>query len=273
MKNIFDKVINHIREHKKRFIVVLIAVILISSFGIYKKVTKPVGPSISKNEVTTLKKSEFIDAVSENGEVVSADSFDIYPQKTLPIKKVLKKVGDKVSKGDVIAELDGKTLRQQLELKNASAGAASRQAAAQIKSANDRLNEALKNKNDGTNAQLQSAKNAVTTAYDTWQSSLKTYNDFKKSIEEGYNPEIVNQNTARDNLVAQLDTARLNKEQAASKKSDAREKINKYQDKYEDARKGYDRTEDDVYDLKSRITDFNNDPNNINRIAEDIRNM
>ncbi len=146
--------------------------------------------TIASSQVTSLKKTDFENSVSENGVVKSEDYAYIYAQKSLPVLEKLVEVGDKVVEGQEIAYLDGSTIEQQIATRSAQAAQSGKTAAAQIESAQSRLNEAIANKNNGTNPQLVSAQNAISSAYDAWQSAEKTYSDYLASLNEGYNPEI-----------------------------------------------------------------------------------
>lgn len=288
MKKIFNGIINHIKHHKKRVIIIFVFILCISSYGIIKSRNSVQGKEISNSETTVLRKSNLVNSVSEQGVVVSSSSIEVNAQKQLPIKEILKKEGDHVNKGDVIAKLDAKSINQQLSLKKASISAASAQTASQVKSAAEKLNSAIKNKNEGTNAQIQSAKNSVTAAYNSWQNALKTYNDYKKSIDEGYNPEIISQNSSRENLNSQLETAKLNKEQSENKKTEAKDKINDCEREYEDASDEADRLQqkvnslnEDIYRLEEKISGIQadkiqnpdkNNKNNINSIKDELFN-
>src|SRR5699024_1229539 len=116
--------------------------------------------------------------------------------------------------------LDDSSIKQQIAQKNAAISSTNKSAGTQIKSAKDKLNEAHRNKNEGTNAALISANNAVVSAYDAWQAQEKIYNDFKKSIEEGYNEQIVASESSKDSLNSAIKSAELNKRQSEEKKNE-----------------------------------------------------
>ena len=75
--------------------------------------------------------------------------------------------------GQIIAKLDDSSLKQQIKAKEALIASNNRTSGIQVKSAKDKLNEALKGKNDGTNSQVVSANANVLQTYDQWQLAEK----------------------------------------------------------------------------------------------------
>ncbi|MFB0971910.1 MAG: biotin/lipoyl-binding protein, partial [Neofamilia sp.] len=154
-------------------------------------------PEITKSETTLLAKKDFVNSISESGKAKSETTRNVYAEKALPVKEIKVEVGDTVRTGDVIAILEDSTIQQQLEQKQAQIAATNRNAGSQIKSARDRLNEAIRNRDQGTNSQVVSAQNAVVSAYDAWQSAEKTFENLNNSVATGYN-EVINSQMANE---------------------------------------------------------------------------
>lgn len=199
-KGIFQKIKNLFSNHKKLSIgIISLLLVIIIGLGI-KAFTKKNDVEISSNEVAILAKEDLVNSINETGKVVASTSMDVFAEKTLPIDTLYVKEGDRVSEGDIIAELDSSTIRQQIATKEAARAANRKSVGSQISQAKNRLTEAMKNKKDGTNSALVSANNSVTSAFDNWKAAEKAYNDYKKSLEERYNPEIVAEKNNRQNL-------------------------------------------------------------------------
>ncbi|WP_036729532.1 HlyD family efflux transporter periplasmic adaptor subunit [Peptoniphilus mikwangii] len=203
------RILGFFKRRKKPVIVAGIFLLLIIGFFSFRNKGGNYQP-ILKNETTELKKKEFVSAVNESGKVLSEDSAQIYAEKSLPVKEINIEVGMQVKKGDVIARLDDTTIKQQIAIKSAMIGATNKSTSLQVKNAQDKLDEALKNKSDGTNGSVVSANNAVTAAYDAWITAEKTYNNYKKSLEEGYNEQLVANKSTMDSLQNGANSAGLN---------------------------------------------------------------
>ncbi len=193
------KIVQVLKNHKKKIIAAaLIMAVLTAFFALRRNQSKY--PIMAFAETTEIIKKDFVNSVTEAGKVRSEKDSYVYAERMLPVKEIKIKVGDVVKKGQVIAVLDSSSIEQQIEIKKASISSSDKSAYAQIKNASEQLNRALRNRKNGTNAQIASAEAAVTSAYDAWQGAKKTYEDFKKSIEEGYNEQLISANASKDNL-------------------------------------------------------------------------
>lgn len=259
MKNFLEKILNFIKKHKKKVIIILAVIIIFTIFRTIQKSKSPKGPTISRSETTVLSKKDVVSSVNESGVVTAETSTKVFAEKPLPVKEVYKKVGDTVKEGEIIARLDDSSIRQQLAQKQAAISSTNNSAGVQIKSAKDKLNEARRNKQDGTNSSMQAANNSVVSSYDAWQSAEKSYLDLKKSIDEGYNDQIIASNSSKDGLNSSIKSAELNREQTLQKKSETRDKASEYDDKASDARRDVRRYEEDVYSAQIDVNEKQND--------------
>ena len=256
MKNFLEKILNFIKKHKKKVIIILAVIIIFTIFRTIQKSKSPKGPTISRSETTLLSKKDVVSSVNESGVVTAETSTKVFAEKPLPVKEVYKKVGDTVKEGEIIARLDDSSIRQQLAQKQAAISSTNNSAGVQIKSAKDKLNEARRNKQDGTNSSMQAANNSVVSSYDAWQSAEKSYLDLKKSIDEGYNDQLIASTSSKDGLNSSIKSAELNREQTLQKKSEARDKASEYDDKASDARRDVRRYEEEVNDAQDEVNDM-----------------
>ncbi len=212
-------------------------------------------PEITKSETTLLAKKDFVNSISESGKAKSETTRNVYAEKALPVKEIKVEVGDTVRTGDVIAILEDSTIQQQLEQKQAQIAATNRNAGPQIKSARDRLNEAIRNRDQGTNSQVVSAQNAVVSAYDAWQSAEKTFENLNNSVATGYNEVINSQMANEKNLENTQITTDLTYQQSQNNLNRLQEDITKFGDLATRASNELDRLKADDSHIDRRIAD------------------
>ncbi|WP_455257303.1 HlyD family efflux transporter periplasmic adaptor subunit [Peptoniphilus asaccharolyticus] len=223
------KIKDFILGHKKIVIPAGVILALLIGGTIFGKGGKSKYTVLPKSETTQIKKKDFSNMITESGKVKSEDSVDVFAEKSLPVKDIDVKVGDEVVAGQVIAKLDDSSIRQQIKTKEAMIASTNRTTGVQVKGAKDKLNEAVKGKSDGTNAQVVSANANVLQTYDQWQLAEKTYDDYLRSLNMGYNEAIVakvgNDTTLQNNLQSQnltYDQARQKLAEASSNFENAR---------------------------------------------------
>lgn len=212
MKNLYIKAKNII--FKNKITKIIFALLLIASiFLIFKlisgKLGKNTGEVISVNQVVTLKKGSVTNSVSEKGRVVPSNSLEVFAEKPLPITNINVKVGDQVKKGDIIAELDSSSIEEQLKSRRAQKSATEKNLSAQISAAKKRLQEAISGRDSGKNPALVAAETSLTQAMDQYLSAQKSYDDFKRSLDERYNQGIIQERNTRENYAYQEEATDL----------------------------------------------------------------
>lgn len=203
------KVKNFLVRHKIISIILIVFLVLLIVRSIFAIFNKKDYVEISQNQVSTLSKKDVVNSINESGKVVSSTSVDVYAEKQLPITSLNVKEGDKVSEGDIIAELDSNEILQQISQREEAINAQNKTAAVSISAAKNRLNEAIKGRDNGTNAAIQSGESSVESAFNQYKAAKKTYEDYKKSLDEGYNPELVAERSERENLSYQEKSGNL----------------------------------------------------------------
>lgn len=212
MKNLYIKAKNIIFKNKITkiiFALLLIATIFLIFKLISGKLGKNTGEVISVNQVVTLKKGSVTNSVSEKGRVVPSNSLEVFAEKPLSITNINVKVGDQVKKGDIIAELDSSSIEEQLKSRRAQKSATEKNLSAQISAAKKRLQEAISGRDSGKNPALVAAETSLTQAMDQYLSAQKSYDDFKKSLDERYNQGIIQERNTRENLAYQEEATDL----------------------------------------------------------------
>ena len=212
MKNLYIKAKNIIFKNKITkiiFTLLLIATIFLIFKLISGNLGKNTGEVISVNQVVTLKKGSVTNSVSEKGRVVPSNSLEVFAEKPLSITNINVKVGDQVKKGDIIAELDSSSIEEQLKSRKAQKSATEKNLSAQISAAKKRLSEAISGRDSGKNPALVAAETSLTQAMDQYLSAQKSYDDFKRSLDERYNQGIIQERNTRENLAYQEEATDL----------------------------------------------------------------
>ena len=212
MKNLYIRTKNFIFKNKITKILGLILLIALA-FLIFKiisgKINGKEGETISSNQVVTLKKGSVTNSVTEKGKVVPSNSVEVFAEKPLPVTHVNVKVGDVVKKGDVIAQLDSSSVEQQLKSRRAQKSATDKNLSAQISAAKKRLDEAISGRDSGKNPAIVAAETSLTQAMDQYLAAQKSYDDFKRSLDEAYNQGMVAEKGTRENLAYQEEATDL----------------------------------------------------------------
>lgn len=212
MKNLYIRTKNFIFKNKITKILALLLLIALA-FLIFKiisgKLSGKEKETISSNQVVTLKKGSVTNSVTEKGKVVPSNSVEVFAEKPLPVTHINVKVGDVVKKGDVIAQLDSSSIEQQLKSRRAQKSATDKNLSAQISAAKKRLDEAISGRNSGKNPAIVAAETSLTQAMDQYLAAQKSYDDFKRSLDESYNQGLVAEKSARENLAYQEEATDL----------------------------------------------------------------
>lgn len=214
------------------------------------------GETISPNQVVTLKKGSVTNSVSEKGKLVPSNSVEVFPEKSLPVTEIKVKVGDKVKKGDVIAKLDSSSIEQQLKSRKAQKEATDKNVSAQISAAKKRLSEAVTGQKTGKSPALVAAETSLTQAMDQYLAAEKSYNDFKRSIDERYNQGIVAEKDSRQNLANQEEASDLRYKQLVEDLNNNRDKIAENRSLAQASSRDKDYLQSDLDNAKRRLTEI-----------------
>lgn len=212
MKNLYIKTKNLIFKNKITKIVAAVLLVLLALLlfkFIMGRIKGDKGEAISQNQVVTLSRGSVTNSVTEKGKVVPSNSVEVYAEKPLPVTHINVKVGDKVKKGDIIAELDSSSIEQQLKSRRAQKSATDKNVSAQISAAKKRLDEAISGRNSGKNPSIVAAEASLTQAMDQYLAAQKSYDDFKRSLDESYNQGIIAEKGTRENLAYQEEATDL----------------------------------------------------------------
>ena len=228
MKKFYTKAKNTILKNRRNKIIAGGGLALVLALTLVPKIAGLGGgkaETISENQIVTLRKGSLTNSVSEKGKVVPSNSVEVFSEKALPVTQINVKVGDQVKKGDIIAKLDSSSIEQQLRSRKAQKAATDKNLSAQISAAKKRLSEALSGQKTGKNSALVAAETSLTQAMDQYLAAEKSYNDFKRSIDERYNQGLVAEKGSRESLAYQEEATDLRYKQLLDDINKNRDKI------------------------------------------------
>ena len=159
------------------------------------------------SDTTVLSYSDLRSSVSATGTVESAKSMTVYSTMSYTVMGVHVEVGDYVEEGQLLAELDGEMIRDQISSQQANLNTASKNSQAQLQAAQDNYNNFLAGLENGLNSTLLSAQNQVDTAYDNYVKAETAYYRHLESLEGNANTAILNAETTLENAEIALEQA------------------------------------------------------------------
>lgn len=259
MKKFYTKAKNTILKNRRNKILAGGGLALVLALALVPKLAGLGGgkaETISENQVVTLRKGSLTNSVSEKGKVVPSNSVEVFSEKALPVTEINVKVGDKVKKGDIIAKLDSSSIEQQLRSRKAQKAATDKNLSAQISAAKKRLSEAISGQKSGKSPALVAAETSLTQAMDQYLAAEKSYNDFKRSIDERYNQGLVAEKGSRESLAYQEEATDLRYKQLVDDINKNRDKISENKSLASGASRSKDYLQADLDNAKRRLTEI-----------------
>lgn len=259
MKKFYTKAKNTILKNRRNKIIAGGGLALVLALTLVPKIAGLGGgkaETISENQIVTLRKGSLTNSVSEKGKVVPSNSVEVFSEKALPVTEINVKVGDKVKKGDIIAKLDSSSIEQQLRSRKAQKAATDKNLSAQISAAKKRLSEAISGQKSGKSPALVAAETSLTQAMDQYLAAEKSYNDFKRSIDERYNQGLVAEKGSRESLAYQEEATDLRYKQLVDELNKNRDKISENKSLASGASRSKDYLQADLDNAKRRLTEI-----------------
>lgn len=194
------------RKLKKRWIV-LAVVVVAAAAGFFLRKKGSGAQTVLASDTQVLSYQDLESSVSATGIVESSDTTKVYSTLAYQVKRVLVEVGDVVQEGDLLAELDGEPIEDQLATQKASLETASGSAGAQVQSAYDAYDNYKQGLDAGLNASLIGAESQVDTAYDAYVRAKNAYDRYKENVELGENTQVLSVEAQRNNAASALNQA------------------------------------------------------------------
>lgn len=208
--------------------VIAVAVVLVAVFG-----GKEQQAILNLTDTTVLSYQDMVDSISASGTVESASTTTVYSTMAYPVMAVHVEVGDYVEEGQLLAELDGKTLQNQITSQEIGLRTAAQSSGIQMENAQNNYQNFREGLDQGLNQTLNGAKTQADTAYDNYIRARNTYERYAESLNVGENTTVIGAESALRSARNAYETAQDN--------------IVKTQDALEDAKQA----EADAWEVKS----------------------
>ena len=223
------------KKLKKRWIV--LAVIVIAAAGSVLLLRKKGAgtQTVLASNTQILAYEDLESSISATGTVESSETTKVYSTLAYQVKDVYVEVGDVVQEGDLLAELDGKTIENQIASQKTSMEVTSGSANAQVQSAYDAYDNFKQGLDAGLNASLISAQSQVDNAYDAYVKASNAYERYKENVDLGENTQLLSAESSRNNAATALDQA---------------------DDAAESAKKAYEDLKDSLDAIEKRLTEI-----------------
>ena len=239
------------RKLKKRWIV-LAVVALAAAAGFFLRKKGSGAQTVLASDTQIISYQDLESSVSATGTVESSETTKVYSTLAYQVKDVLVEVGDVVHEGDLLAELDGEPVENQLATQKASLETASGSAGAQVQSAYDAYDNYKQGLDAGLNASLIGAQSQVDTAYDAYVRAQNAYDRYRENVELGENTQVLSVEAQRNSAASALDqaeTALRQANDAYQTASEAYETLPELNTQLDDAQKRKQELEDEGQQL------------------------
>ena len=164
-------------------------------------------PQLDLTDTTVLTYTDLRSTVSATGTVESAETTMVYSTAAYPVMAVHVEVGDYVKAGDLLAELDDHSIRNQITSQQISLDQSVRSSNQQVLTAQEAYNNYKSGLDQGLNSTLNNARNQVDSAYNSYEKALTTYNRYRDSLNEGENTGLISAENAYLSASDALNTA------------------------------------------------------------------
>lgn len=187
------------KSKKKKIIIAISSTVIIgglTSFFVFSTLSSKKN-SIPNVNIINLEQKELSNLINSNGVVDSTTRKDVFSITNSTIEKVNVKIGDKVSKGDVLCIINSDELKNQLnqlKISKTTTNLDLETAKKQLQYAKDNYNNALnryQNEDYYSIKNLQAIIDSVETTEKNYKNALDTYNNAKQQI-DNKNNELLN---------------------------------------------------------------------------------
>lgn len=188
-------------KFKKKYI--FIAVLAVALVLVVKTLSGAGGSVVNTVSVTTMEKGDLIDSISLKGTVESNNTHNVYTTLTYKVEYVDVEVGDYVTEGQVLAQLDTEDLEYTIAQQKASLDANQQSALNQLEVSKRNYSNAASNLSSGKNATLISAESSLESAKVQLETAQRNYDDALNDLNGDVNSAVVSAQSSLE--TAQLD--------------------------------------------------------------------
>jgi len=203
------------KKRKKRWIaVVIICVIAAAALVIPRLMAGEKLPVLTLSDTSLLTVGNLEDSISATGTVESAETTMVYSTLAYPVMAVHVEVGDRVTEGELLAELDGAAIERQIASQEIAMTTSANSGAIQVQTAQDNYENFKSGVDQGLNTTLLSARTQADNALDAYEKAQKAYERYTTGLEDGENTTMISAEAALRNARNAVETAYDNYEAA-----------------------------------------------------------
>lgn len=199
-------------KNKKRAKAGLVALCAILIVGGYTVMSTTSGNAAVSVDYTELRKTNLTNSISVKGIVESEHSRKVYSNLNYTVKEVYVEVGDTVTEGSVLAQLDTEDLERSIAQKREDRTASEQSNQRQLVNNQRILTEASSNLSSGTNSQIANAEASLTTAELNLKNAQKAYDDAVTDNNNGINTLLTSAQSSLETIKIDLDKKQSNYE-------------------------------------------------------------
>lgn len=192
---------------KKKKIIIAVCVVAVAAIGVVSLLNGNRKGAAVSVPYAPLSKTSLRSTISASGVVQSNDSVNIYSDLNYAVKKINVKVGDRVSAGQVLCEIDSVDLQNSINQKIASIQTSAAQSNQRIKTSQKKYSDTKSNLSAGLNTQINSAADKVVSAQRDLETAQQKLTDAKKRLDTNTDSSLISAKSA-------VETARLDYESA-----------------------------------------------------------
>lgn len=174
---------------------------------------------------TVLSYSNLENSISESGTVESAMSMAVYSTLSYPVMRVSVDVGDYVEEGDLLAQLDGESIQDQISSQEVSLAVATQSSTVSQKTAQDNYDNYKEGLDSGLNSSLLSVQTQADSAYDIYIKAQNAYDRYSENLDKGENSSLLSAQSALNTAKSALSTAQASYDSANSALTAAKEAL------------------------------------------------
>jgi len=226
-------------------------------------------PLLDLADTTVLAYTDLQNTISANGIVESADTTMVYSMVSYPVMAIHVEVGDQVEAGALLAELDGKTIQNQIATQEITLDVANQSSAQQVESAWDNYDNFKSGLDQGLNSTLNGAKVQADNAYDAYIKAKTAYDRYEDSLNLGENTTLLSAEAALRNAEDALQTASDSYDRLVDSYWEAEDAFDALQTQWDDANRALETTKSDLDDVGLQINAAAAELADLHTIAEE----
>lgn len=199
------------KKKKSKWIFIGAAIIIVTLI-LFMSSMISAGTASAPIRYSELYQQELVNSISAKGIVESVNKSNVYSTLGFSIKTVNVEVGDAVTEGQILCQLDTSDLELSIEQQKADLSVSEKNSLNLLQDNQRILNDAASNLKNGTNGQVLNAETALKTAEINLQNAQTNYDNILKDYESESNSQIITAESNVNSSELDLDTKKTSYE-------------------------------------------------------------